>query len=686
MITITVDLKSHHYQQTFNKDHLVIGSISDGDVDVLLALQDIQEEHVRVDYKNNSYYIHNVANDPFVTLNGMPFGKRRLNVGDRLAIHSVEIFFDFLGQADEPSTEKEVTEALPIPSAQPLREIVENKILEKSHHIQEVRPEPEKETITEDEYKQSFPEPPPLFDLEKEEEEENDSELDISEIESLLEEAERLESIFNDSDVKQSNEVKKLFEDAEEVNSKPLHSILEDEADLSDQENDDLLQNNHPLHSKKNDLESSLNLTEEVKPKKKIGLWLLFIALLFAFLLILAAVELTSNPTRSQIINAAQTGADTSMSLLNAKLQHIKPHNQNWSDPNFLKDSLNTILSSRYQPFLDFDAKGALTESRYILRLYNTRDLSRFLVVLHPSSSIINWLSPNKAVLIDSQNMQIRLFSDFKPLQKILTSSLTLDSVDQELLTNLISQGDILPLEELIKDGDYPEFKVPAKLAALNPGAEDIIYNAPRYFKLTAPIADEAAEIGLELENSPVLNGLTEQLTTLAQLPKLVIYSTEGLHGATMAQKGISAAGFNNRFPISYVIFDSKSKSGLETVIIPELPEPEIKEIADAQEDNRDPVFIDSIEALYEHPVNYQDLSPAESERLERLKPVKNAMIDLISAHSIAPVENFYDRIQALLESYEALDNELVAEANEVSLKESPSKDDQFEEDEQPAL
>lgn len=674
MIIVTINLQSHQYQQTFNKDHLTIGNSSDSLTDILLPFDILKKEHVKIDFKNGFYYVYNLASDPFVTVNGMPFGKRKLNVGDRLAVHSAEIFFDLLKYGEqEHEFKSEQKESVLAMSSAPLKEIIENKIQEKTHHLREIHPDPiliddhsPKHELDEIKKVVAPFEGEPLFDLEEEAQEKN-IDIDISEIEALLEEAERLESILN-IEIEQKAPPEVLFE---EKNTEPF-SIHESEATPCIKDNE-IKQKFNELQ-KNEILETLVTPTKELeaplvneKSKRKIILWLISAGLLIAFLITLAAIELSGNPAHSQVINAARTAADTSMSLLNAKLDHLKPHNQNWSDTNFLKDSLNSILSSRYTPFLNFDAKGSLVDSRYILRIYNTHDLSRFLVVLHPSSSIVNWLIPDKAVLIDSHDMQIRLYSDFKDLQKILATVQRLDEVNHVALTQLIQKGEVLPLEKLTDSGMYSEFSPSKELANLSPGAENLIYNAPRYFKLTSPLIDEAAEVGVDMESSPALTGLTEELKTLSQLKQLVLYSSEGLEGAITAQKGIMKAGFNNKFIIAYLIFDSKNRPPVDSEIIPELPDPEPELVADSEMSNEDMTFAQPIEVVDNRHIHYDELTPEEIERMTTLKPVTDAMLDLISNHSIRPVENFYVRIQALLESCEKLDRELIAESDIVS-------------------
>ncbi len=75
---------------------------------------------------------------------------------------------------------------------------------------------------------------------------------------------------------------------------------------------------------------------------------------------------------------AARAVADISMALNYANFYQVKPQNQNWSDPEFLKSNLQAILSKKFHSMVDLDHQGRFNNTPYILRIYTSSDLTQF--------------------------------------------------------------------------------------------------------------------------------------------------------------------------------------------------------------------------------------------------------------------------------------------------------------------
>lgn len=88
---ITISLKSHNKstKYTFSKERIVIGS--DETADIALDKSSLEHEHLIILLEHDRYKAINKANDPFVSLNKLPFGKRSIKAGDHLHLHDFEV-------------------------------------------------------------------------------------------------------------------------------------------------------------------------------------------------------------------------------------------------------------------------------------------------------------------------------------------------------------------------------------------------------------------------------------------------------------------------------------------------------------------------------------------------------------------------------------------------------------------
>lgn len=98
---------------TFNQSKIVIGKAGATGVDVHLENEGVGSTHliiIRQASKDSEHYILvNATNDPFVSINDLPFGKRRLQVGDLVTLGSTTIRCKTILLSD-PHLEQNVTE------------------------------------------------------------------------------------------------------------------------------------------------------------------------------------------------------------------------------------------------------------------------------------------------------------------------------------------------------------------------------------------------------------------------------------------------------------------------------------------------------------------------------------------------------------------------------------------------
>ncbi len=116
MIKITVHPEGDPKTYQFSQANIVIGEGLPGAVDICFPSEGLHQNHVRIVLKENGYQILNQANDPFVTLNGQPFGKKMLQRGDLLQIRNHTLRIDSIDEAVQ-------TENLPAIIAEPFPDI-----------------------------------------------------------------------------------------------------------------------------------------------------------------------------------------------------------------------------------------------------------------------------------------------------------------------------------------------------------------------------------------------------------------------------------------------------------------------------------------------------------------------------------------------------------------------------------
>ncbi len=661
MISVTIEENTKKYTQNFTKEELYIGSYGD-EVDIPLSQPQLRNHHLKIQKTGTVYTLINLTNDPFVTLNGLPFGKRKLQEGDILTIHDIKITFDKFAEL-EPHIHDALVHENMTTSEETLHNIVSTKIKEKSVSIREAShqdsPSEDPLTSTEQEIKPSeLEKESPLFDLEEEAGMEMHDDLDPEQIEALLHEVEQ----FHLEEAKKEAPVE----------SKPGFIPTEPEAEFYPEQTE--LNETEPQEKQESLLSEQNTPPAPASPppnseKRSYALWIAIgIALLCLFAGIFLAI-FSEHKSKETLLKAARVASDTAMSLLNAKNNPDKP--RDWNKPSSLRSNLNQVLSARYQPFSEENVKGYLGISSYKQEIYSTPDLTRFLVMLQPSSSPFNRLIPNKALIVDSENMAIRTYDDITPLSRLIEGKNNFAEVDHTALTVFLEKGQVLPLEELAENGRYPEFIPSKELALINPEANNYLYNAPRYFKMTEQLVDELAELTQAEDAQPAVGGLIEQTRTLSKLPSLVLYTSQGAETAKQAQKGLELIHSSN-FPIAYLLFDAKTRKIIGSDILVAHEEAVVE--PDALGEDKDEIiafastYPETLSHIADHAPIPKDLSMQEVDRMEALKPTADALIDLIARHTVRPMEDFYHQLNALMASYEKVDNEKHAEIEEIAI------------------
>lgn len=658
MISLVVSENQKKTKHDFRSSKISIGSERSSDSSIFLTNPILNPSHVQIIEQDGKYLVINQANDPYVLLNDLPFGKRFIKVGDRLKIHEAEIVIEAITKEITPAQIKNSYS-----KSQELSNIVEKKIKAQGQGFS-YSPSPYPQESPE-ELKQIF---------EKEFEETKDRlELSREDIAALVDEVEQLEK----------EDIETPPEDNLEFNR--IYSIkeLQENAASSFKETDTIQENGakpayHIHYPPLSKLEKPSLIARTIQLYQD-GFFLNWkiLAWIFAILLLILGTAVTitflkfSEKSEELEHRAGRSVSDTAMALLHAHLHQAKPQNQNWTDREFLKENLLSILSSRYSSLCELDSQGKLINCPYLLRIYTSKDLSRFLLVAQPAPSLSSWLTPRKAIVLDSEEMQLRKIKDIRALNRLLLTTTTLDGINAIEISDLIQQGEVIPLSILGQDKAFREFNPPQELAFVQPGAESLVYNAPRYYKLTEPVMELASSIAQEdtTEGFETLLFL-ESLKRLSLLPHLVFYTTKGMESALQAYNGLSQHAHVEGYLIGYLAFDPKnrkianshllmSKSKFQNLdsekndnialSVGYLPPQEAKEETQASS-----TVSQGDQRIYS--IWFNQITDLATSRRQALEPISEKMIDLIQQHNLHVVNDFKERFHYLLFQYEQTD------------------------------
>lgn len=633
MIRLTLNAQSDPEFHLFNKSTILLGSDSSL-VDLILPDSDIEPIHLKITEQNGFLILSNEANDPFVSVNGHPFGKKLLSSGDIIMVHQTTILFEILNspppQAMEVAKEEEKLSA-----------ILENKIRKQ----EATSLQPAGLPVADDGLFASFTLP-----FEQEVEVLNEEELETDSLDHYLKELENSQDVLKP----QPNPI-----------PPPPEAIVSEKkqaASLKDDYLRDLEDDHHPAPSAH---------IEHVKDQSHLYLawkWILF----FIFsILIISGIAGTiiyfsvSDKTEAQETKAAQGVADIAMALTHAKLSSLKPHNQNWSDVEFLKNNLQAILPDIASYASQIDSQGQFNCCPYTLRVYTSTDLSHFLLIAQPAPNLLYWLIPQSMIIVDSHLMELHTLRDVRSLNRLLANPDPLDGVNGKEITNLVKQGGIIPLTSLTTDAGNADFTPPKNLAWILPGAENLLYNAPRYYRLGQNIVHKAIHLSTTKGTSQEVAALKQEVENFASLNHLILYSDQGKKSADLTRQGVTMFAPSDHLLFGYLLFNAQGKiHQVHLLKEEEAPkEPSLSGSNDADiiafqppaemNANEDPIIKNSENPLIErnHPVFIQ-LQALAIARENELKPLIAAIFNLVNQELASPRAQFQVEYQNLSHSY----------------------------------
>ncbi len=509
-----IRLEIHGETEIFDKNVVIIGS---GEVDLRLEDPSIYPVHLKIEETGDRFLLINIANDPFATVNGLPFGKKTLQFNDEIQI-----------------------------GKQIIRFVTEKKVVQ-----------PKAMTVA---------------------------------------------------------------------------NVIEDTAEEQD-----------PWHEENQ--ETSLDETIPLSKNWKL-VATCFFALMTLCTIMASGFYFRESGKNSQEEKKVAAGiADIAMALASSQINHITPNKQNWSDPDFLNSNINRVVSPDLHPQAVLNSQGQFNNYPYLLRVYTNGDMTQFLVIAQPAPNLFQWIIHKKAIVIDSKSMEIRKISDLKTLNRLLANPNPLAGNNGEEISRLVKQGSLMTLTSLAGKKNRWGFTPPKGLSGLKHGAENYIYNAPRYF----PFGESLLEQAIYFSANPAKNYETllfqQDLELLSQFPSIVLFSSKGIETAVEAHKALESFAPGMQFMIAYIRFNDDG-----IVINSHLVDKnKIEEIAEIENGTSTITIQGKLQKINET-------------RKQNLEKISQKITALLEEHNAGYVPDFHKQMQELLEEYEAADNQGHAE------------------------
>lgn len=527
MIKITIKNDPASPSYTFFKKEVLIGSR--GSCDLSIIENDLKPEHIQIEEEKNRFIIKNLTNDPFATLNDLPFGKRILKDQDVIQIGNATLLFE-----GELMKRGEDYKDFPVVSTKGCLDIIIDQAMQRT-------------IITKEELHQEPEEIP------------NEGK---SEMGSLLEEWKEVEHEFRE---------KELLTEQEEPKPTSAPPILEQKQaiilDLPDEDAPPFKQNDikeEKSASKKTFESKEPRFFDELSPQVKI-IAIGFILALIVFILTTIGSYLNhTKESEKKVIQVARGVADIAVAMSYAKIHNITPQQHNWSNPQFLKSSIASSLSPYHFSNLKLEGNGKIHEN-YLLRIYTNLDNSRFIIIAQPESSIFHYFAIPDSIIVDSSSMNLHRLNDLKALNRLLIDTEQLQSTGRDEVAEIINNSPLIPIDSLADEHNANGFKTPERLNEIYPGAENFIYNSPRYSQVGEKIMSDALDIASNTSNNAEVRKMKELISSVAKLPATVIYTTKGKEHAQEAKTALK--GSQEDLLIAYIDYDPKTHAISSTLI-----------------------------------------------------------------------------------------------------------------------
>lgn len=369
--------------------------------------------------------------------------------------------------------------------------------------------------------------------------------------------------------------------------------------------------------------------------KLRRAVWTLFIALIVVASITLGLYLRASGKSSQEEKQIAGALADIAMALRHARLEQITPQHSNITNPEFLKTHISKVLSPKLNTLTEIDAQGRFIKHPYILRIYSTANLSRFLIIAQPAPNLFHWVMMKGAIVIDSNTMELRKIGDVKLLNRFLAHQDPLEGISGEEISYLLSQGQIMSLPSLAGEKNNWGFTPPSAIGFVRPKAENYIYNAPRYHPFGEAILLRALKIQAAHAISEEVAQFRHDVKALSEFPDLILYSSEGMKTARRGQKALNSIVPEHEFLVGSLKFNQAGIIAACQILMDESR----KEIASSY----DILPLDEVDEILK-----QDINHFEGAKTDKNNPVYIRLHDLKIGRKKALVPHV-EKIAALL-------------------------------------
>ena len=421
--------------------------------------------------------------------------------------------------------------------------------------------------------------------------------------------------------------------------------------------------------SKQDAPDLSLAWNESVPQKKPLILnWRLFLWIFLIFTVMVSSIigglYLRATGKSSQEEKRIAAGiADIAMALRYARLHQINAQNRNFSNPEFLRSNISKVLSPKLDTLTEIDSQGRFIKHPYILRIYANNNLSRFLVIAQPAPNLFHWVMMKGAIVIDSKTMEIKLISDIKALNRLLTHPEPLDGANGEDISYLLSEGQTMSLPSLAGEKNNWGFTPPTALGFVRPSAENFIYNAPRYHPFGEYILNRAQELYSPQALSEEVARFRLEVKALSEFPELVLYSAEGMKSARKGQRALNALVPEHEFLIGSLKFSMTGMIAQQQLLMDEnrkeiansydiLPVMEVDELLINDFFSSQKTTIDQNNPLF---IRLRELA---ANRKRALRPLYDKIISLLAVHTNQVQKDFQVNLKKYLTAYRKADRD----------------------------
>ena len=374
-----------------------------------------------------------------------------------------------------------------------------------------------------------------------------------------------------------------------------------------------------------------------------------------------------SDQSEEEEVKAARGIADVAMALTYAQMKSIHPPNQNWTNPEFIINNLSAVIAPEFTSLADFDSHGQFANCPYMLRIYTGSDLTHFLVIAQPAPSLLHWLIPKASIIIDSRSMEMRKIKELKLLNRLLVTANNLDGISSAEISNLVKHGELILLESLAEKKDSQGFAPPKALGMMRPGADNLVYNAPRYYMLGETLLKTSLDLVNNLAGTREVNLLQQEIASLHNFPDLVLYSSKGIDFVLEAHRALATIAPEEKFLIAHLQFNARGQITSSHLLMEDNPssdiaigephdesETEVKDIqlksetVDGPDEGREKLPSTLIHnpgsAIDTDNPMFLQLSALANARHSALMPLTEEMTDLLKKHAHAAQSDFQAR------------------------------------------